>query len=156
VKVKIYSILLLFTFLAVISHEIIPHYHHPHEERAENSLTHHHKTENHSHHEHDHFHHSHDHEKQKDESDTDERDKHSFPNHHHFLYSLDYKFLRLSTKFFSLTTANFFLLLNKDSFSFRISDSFVRKAIKPPKSPPLMNPVFEPGATGLRAPPFIS
>jgi hypothetical protein len=151
VKVKIYSILLLFSFLVILSHEIIPHHHH--EDFSDNSWIIRYKVEEHSHNGKVHFHHSHTNEKHNDDSDSKDQRKRSFPIHHHFFASDDFDFIRLKTKNTKPNHASLVQLFLTKKISLGLFNPSDNQCPKFPDHPPRIKALFKPGTIGLRAPP---
>ena len=151
-KQKIYSILLLLSFLVVLSHEMIPHHHHDFAVDKVSSLHRHSK-------EHFHYndtdHHHHDTGYRHDHSDNEEH-KHNFPLHFHVVAAKDY-------------IAVGHVVNNHNNFNLKtLAVLFTFNPFGQIKEPPnidfirytdisfLINSIFEPGAIGLRAPPSIA
>jgi hypothetical protein len=154
VKVKIYSILLLLSFLVFLCHEIIPHQHHDHttEYSSNNSSN----EEKHSHGGKDHFHKSDLDEQHQGEPDEKDEQNHAFPLHHHFLASSDYDFIRLNSKNTISFQASLIQLFLAEKMSSGLLKDFDSRFSKIPEHPPRLKSKFEPGTIGLRAPPCFS
>lgn len=152
-KTKIYTILILFSFLVILGHGIIPHHHH--DAVAEDSMAVQHTDGEHSHHHGNHAHHSNDDNQQKKEPDSNDRQKNSFPLHFHAANSHDYDFLRLRISETPNQTS-VVLALFAQNISDELFNSTACEPVQFTRKPPLIKPRFIPGAIGLRAPPAIS
>jgi hypothetical protein len=154
VKKKIYSIALLLSFLVVLSHQMISHHHG--DSTLDNFSNAHNSIKEHSHHD-DHGHHHHENGHQEDDSKkTNHSPTHSFPPHNHTVGSDDSDFVRLtpgpeiSVKVISL------IALSAGNLISSAKQSTTDKQKTFPDKPFPVNSIFQPGAIGLRAPPFVA
>jgi hypothetical protein len=100
-------------------------------------------------------HHDADHEDHNNSNDTKKEKRRSFPFHHHISPTNDYDYLRI--KLNTKITVNVTLLLVLNSYS----DTSLYKSPELDFSrftdkPFHISSIFEPGATGLRAPPSVA
>lgn len=154
VKQKVYSILMLLSFLVILCHEIIPHHHH--EEIMEEFSAFHNEDSHHIHPEETHFHSTSGDKIRNNILAPDNHHKHAFPLHHHILTSFDNDFVRLDAKEYApLKPLALRLFIIEDIFRETLK-SADNKILRFPERPPLIISVFEPGAVGLRAPPCVS
>lgn len=153
-KVKIYSILLLLSFLVFLCHEIIPHHHHHKISDNYSAISS--KIEKQSHGGKDHFHMADHDEQHQGEPDAKDEKNHTFPLHHHFLASYDYDFIRLNSKNTIPFQASLIQLFLTEKMSYGLLKDFDSLFSKIPEHPPRIKSKFEPGTIGLRAPPYLS
>ena len=135
-KNKIFAILLLLSFLVVLSHEMIPHHHH-HEYEADNVFD----------------------EQNLDDSfsekSSSEGHHHPFPLHHHFSATSDFVYARTNIQ--DTNSVNKFSPLLVVSVVLQI-DFFEPPCLStnPSKDKPFfISSVFHPAAKALRGPPAI-
>ncbi|MCT4586850.1 MAG: hypothetical protein N4A71_03450 [Carboxylicivirga sp.] len=147
-KLKIYSISLLVSFLAILSHQMIPHHHH--DDLLDSVSISQIQVEEHVHHD------SHGHHHHHDNNHSDETHSHSFPPHNHSLASEEYSFARLIVDSgTTLKVTSFIVLYIKPTES--IDDQLlIDKERRYSDIPFLINSLFQPGAIGLRAPPCMA
>ena len=155
VKRKIYAILLLLSFLVVLTHDIIPHHHHDCDTDALSSS--HNHDEKYAHHEiADHHHNDEEHQNHNVSDDAEKEHNHTFPLHHHISPTNDFDYLRnelIRIIAFNLPLLAFLNFSSDTSLSeppeICILQLFTDK-------PFFISALFKPGAIGLRAPPSIA
>ena len=152
---RLYSILLLSSFLMILIHTMIPHHHHElmgNEISEVQSSTKHHS----HHHDSDLDHHHKNEDRDHEPKDASKAHNHPFPFHHHLntATDLDYARLNLGEKSsVSVKTISILYALN----SFTVSTEAKGECLARLKDKPfLRKSIFDPGATGLRAPPSIA
>ncbi|MGV8830205.1 MAG: hypothetical protein ACWA6U_18005 [Breznakibacter sp.] len=151
VRLRIYSILLLLSFIVALSHEMIPHHHHALEEYVVSFQTH--NTDH-------HHHHSDDgelfgHEEDSQDAEKENKHQHNFPFHHHLSSSEDFDYLRIDLN--QKSVATFQVVAIHHSINLLIIVPPPEIDIIPYKEKPFfITSLFDPGATGLRAPPSIA
>lgn len=155
-KEKIYSIALLLSFLVVLSHQVIPHHHETALDNfsiAQNSIKEHSHHADHGHHHH--HHHENDHHND-DSKKTNHYPNHSFPPHSHSFGSDDSDFVRLTPgSEISVKVISLIALSAGNAISSAKQPSTHKQKTFPDKPFPV-NSIFQPGAIGLRAPPFVA
>lgn len=153
-KEKVYSITLLLAFLAVLTHQMIPHHHDESTldifSSAHNLIKEYSNHEDHGHHHHENNHHEDDSEK------TNDSHNHSFPQHKHSVASDDYSFVRLTSG--SITSLKVISLIApqvNNAISIAKQPITYKQELFPDTPFPI-NSLFQPGAIGLRAPPSMA
>lgn len=152
-KLKLYSISLLLSFLTLLSHEMIPHHH---VDMAFDNISGFHKPTAKHHHSESHQHH-HDTKKRHDRSDGDKDDsKTKFPLHFHSTATKHLSSVRQTVKNYS-STVNTIKAIRYSIYSiFRSKELPITDLFRDTEIPFRIKPKYEPGATGLRAPPCIA
>jgi hypothetical protein len=133
---------------------MIPHHHHDFDVAGFSSF--HDHSEKHSHHESDsHHHHDADDHHHKHSTDSEKEHNHPFPFHHHLSAANDFSCLRIELN--KNLSVNIPLLTVLNSFcNTSIFESPELDLIRFTDLPFKIKTIFEPGATGLRAPPSIA
>lgn len=145
-KNKIYAILLLLSFLVVLSHELIAHHHHDVMAFDFSTKYEHNHADNHTHDKDNH----HNHDSQKEKKDSEHN--HPFPFHNHISATNDFNIERTSVLESNSQIRDVALII--------YIELFVGEFSKPPNlegnlygEPPfLITSLFEPGAIALRGP----
>ncbi len=148
-KLKVYSITLLLSFLIVLSHEMIPHHHDVDDYSFlfgfDFSERHHHAYDT------DHHHHGGEHHSHKPEKEH----PHSFPFHQHLSVDNGFDYIRINAK----EDLNAACISIADLYIIGISTIVPSpdiELIRFRDKPFLIPANFKPGAIGLRAPPAIA
>jgi hypothetical protein len=152
-KIKLYAISLLLSFLVVLSHQVISHHHHDTLAYDFNaSLK---KFDEHKHdHNNKHQHHQDSQEEDNSQKDTDTDHKHPFPIHKHISPTNEIDCVRTNqASYNSNLSIKIVTVLNLYHWGYSEPPNLTSYNFGEP--PFLINSLFKPGAIALRGPPSI-